>query len=1046
MPLREALLTTLIWVMLIVASAAGVFCGELCEAQSAQDPPSVSVERPGDGLPGSDTASYEGRKVREIMFPNVLNEKDRKEFLVLITQQVEHPLELEAVRQSIKKLFATGRFADIKAEGSLTNDGEVTLSFVTAANSFVGRITVEGVPKRPTASQVVNASKLSLGSLYTHEKLTRALKNIQQLMETNGFYRSSTTAEEKPHPETQQTDVTFRIQSGPQARVGKVVVTGNLVRNQEQFEDVAKMHSGDLVSVQRVSDALDRLHKKYQKQNRWLAQISIADRTYRPETNVVDYHFIVERGPVVNVVAEGFKLSRGVIKRNVPVYEENAVDDDLLNEGRRNLLNHMQSLGYYNAKVTLEKRTGPEGSVLIVYNIDAGAHFKLVKVLIAGNKYFSEDLLRTRLQIQPADRFVYPHGRYSQGLLASDVSSLEDLYRSSGFRDVKIATHVEADYRGVENQLAVVLQVDEGPQTLVEALTVTGNQAIPLSSFPSLNIGGGEPFSESNISADREILLNYYFNLGFPNATFEASAKPAEGKANRMDVTYLIYEGDRVFVDQVLIAGLVHTRSYVVQRELEVNGGDPLSQVGILKTQQNLYDLGIFSQVDTAVQNPDGSEPTKNVLVSLQEAKRYTFTYGAGFEFQTGQPTVGANQPLGETGVSPLVSFEVTRLNFLGRDRTVSFKANVGRLQQRGLIGYSAPRLWGNPKWRLSLTTFYDNTVDVTTFTSQRLEGTIQAEQTISKSSVMDYRFTFRRVKASEIQISQNLIPLLSQPVRVGGPGITYIRNKRDNDLESTKGSYNTVDASVAAGAFGSEADFSRVLIQNSTYYAFGKKRQSDKKFVLARSTRVGVQNTFGGTITLQPGQTCPDPAQTTCPGVTLVPLAERFLSGGGNSQRGFGLNQAGPRDPQTGYPLGGSGLFLNNVELRFPPPTLPYVQDNLSFALFEDAGNVFTDGRTMLDNLLRWRQKNPGICGQENTAKNCDYSYVSHAIGVGVRYKTPVGPVRFDFGYNLNPPAFPSCQTTAATTVPGYCPQGTYFVPQQASHFNVFFSIGQSF
>jgi outer membrane protein insertion porin family len=400
----------------------------------------------------------------------------------------------------------------------------------------------------------------------------------------------------------------------------------------------------------------------------------------------------------------------------------------------------------------------------------------------------------------------------------------------------------------------------------------------------------------------------------------------------------------------------------------------------------------------------------------------------------------------------------VTRLNFRGRDHTITFKADVGSLQQRGLVSYTAPRWFNSSKWKLSLTAFYDNTIDVTTFTSQRLEGSVQAEETVSKATTLAYRFTYRRVKASNIDISPDQIPLLSLPVRVGEPGFSYIRNKRDNNLESTKGSYNTIDAAVASSIFGSEADFSSILGQNATYHAFGKNRPQDKKFVFARSLRIGVETAFGDTVILPPGQACPNPTQTSCPSTTVIPLAERFFTGGGNSHRGFGLNQAGPRDPVTGFPLGGSALFLNNFELRLPPPTLPYVQDNLGFAIFEDAGNVFTDGRDMLNNLLRWRQKNPQLCLQPATANQCDYSYVSHAVGVGVRYKTPIGPVRFDFGYNLNPPAFPSCQAVAnvnGQAQSSYCVNATtsngtatlpYFVPQHTSHFNVYFSIGQSF
>jgi outer membrane protein insertion porin family len=512
-----------------------------------------------------------------------------------------------------------------------------------------------------------------------------------------------------------------------------------------------------------------------------------------------------------------------------------------------------------------------------------------------------------------------------------------------------------------------------------------------------------------------------------------------------------IHEGERFYVDQVLISGREYTRPYVVDHELQMKSGDPLSQGDLLRTQQKLYDLGIFSQVDTAVQDPEGVQTRKNVLVGVQEAKRYTFNYGAGFEFQTGQPANGSNESTGKNGVSPLASLDVTRLNFRGRDHTITFESRVGSLQQRGLISYQAPRWFNNPNWRLSLTGFFDHSLDVSTFISQRLEGSVQAEQTVSRKadgtpvSVMNYRFNYRLVKTppSGLHVSPEQIPLLSLPVRVGEPGFSYLRNHRDNDLETTRGSYNSIDGGVAASYFGSQADFSRVLIQNSTYHPFGKV--NGRQFVFARSTRIGLENAFANTIITQPGQETPA-------NFSLIPLPERFFMGGGNSHRGFGLNQAGPRDPTTGFPIGGSALFLNNLELRFPPPTLPFVHDNLSFAIFHDMGNVFTDGNHMLDSLLRWHQ-NKGLCTQRlnstfqvgSGAALCNYNYISHAIGLGVRYKTPVGPVRFDFGYNLNPTIFPNfCMYMKSTPT---CPAAlTFFGTKQVSPFNVYFSIGQTF
>jgi outer membrane protein assembly complex protein YaeT len=1018
------------------------------------------AQEPGQTVAAQDsTAKYQGLIVEQIHWPNVPAEADQQQLGKLIAQKPSAPLDRELIRQSIHQLYRTGRFADIRVEAERTQGNQVIITIYTSTNYFVGEVRVEGAPRRPTAGQIVNASKLSLGETFTQDRLDRALANIKEFMEANGYYRSTTRPEEQPNANTQQMAILFHMDAGSPARIGKVTVNCESACVPAEIQKAARLRPGDRVTIQSASSALERLRKRYQKLGQLLAQVRIAEKSYRPETNTVDYTLEINPGPKVAIIVEGFKVSRRVVRQNVPVFEENTVDTDLLNEGRTNLLNFLQGRGYFDAKVELKGPPLTSGTELqIVYLVNAGARHKLEKLEIAGNHYFRTADLRERMQVQPAGR-VFQYGRYSQRLLAADVRGFENLYRANGFQAVKITPEVIDDYAGHENNVAVKINIEEGPQTLVGAFHIIGNKTFSTVQLASeINTTIGQPFSEFRVAQDRDNLLNYYFNRGFPRATFEATAAPFPNEPDRMDVSFSITEGERVFVDHVHVSGLEHTRPYVVNRELQVAPGDPLSQIDILQTQKRLYDLGIFSQVDTAVQNPNGNESQKSVLVDVQEAKRYTFLYGFGMEFQTGQPSaIGTNQALGHTGVSPRASLGVTRLNFRGRDHTITFKGDVGSLQQRALVNYIAPRWFGSPSWKLTLLAFYDNTIDVTTFTSRRAEGSVQAEQIINKTSTMDYSFTYRQVKASNIQISPVEIPLLSLPVRVGEPGLSYIRNTRDNDLEPTKGMYLAGNAAVADSHFGSETDFSRLLIQNASYHAFGKNRP--QKFVFARRTTVGVENAFGNTEILPPGQACPGISQTTCANVTVIPLAERFLSGGGNSHRGFGLNQAGPRDPVTGFPLGGSALFLNNTELRLPPAKLPYVQDNMSMALFWDAGNVFTSGRNMLDNLLRWRQKDPGVCLQDSTAKQCNFSYISHALGLGVRYKTPVGPVRFDFGYNLNPPAFPSCQATpsfSGQAKSSYCVSNTssttstatlpYFVPQHASHFNVYFSIGQSF
>lgn len=999
-------------------------------------------------LETSNGSSYIGLLVGELRFPAVASAIEQKRLQSLVPQHAGQPLDRELVRRSISALHATGRYADIRVEADRMKDGTVALIFLTTPNYFIGRVNIEGAASRPSANQVTNSMKLQLGELFTADKLERGLRNVQQLMEEHGFYQSTIQVEQHRHPETQQIDFVVHMTPGPQAKIGALTITGNPGYSKGQVEDITDMRTGDYVSQQRITNALSRLRKKYQEQERWLAQVTITKALYRANANAVDYTLDVKPGPTVQIETEGFKVSRRQLKKNVPVYEENALDDDLLNEGRRNLLNYMQVQGYFDAKVTLRRRGRRAENMTVLYVIEPGAVHKVVKVNIEGAKNFPETHLRTMMQVQPAGRLL-SHGRYTQGLLARDVRAMEDLYQNNGFEQVKIATDVQDNYGGQQNDLAINVQVHEGPQTLVRSFHIVGAESAPKDLLANLNTGDGQPFSTSRIAEDREIVLNSYFNRGFPQATFEAAATAVQDQPTRKDVTYTVHEGAQIFVDRVLVSGLNYTRPHVVDRELQMKSGESLNQIDMLRTQQSLYDLGIFGQVDTAVQNPTGDEETKNVLVQIQEAKRYTFNYGVGLEFQTGQPTGGAQ---GETGVSPRASFSVTRLNFRGRNHTLTFKTNVGRLQQRALVSTEIPRWFNSKDWKLTITAFYDKTVDVSTFTSDRLEGAIQAQQTIGKASTMVYSYTYRRVRADNVAVAPDQIPLLSQPVRVGIPGFSYIRDRRDNPLESTKGNYTTVDGGIASGYFGSEANFGRFLLQNSTYHAFGKNRQQEKKFVFARSIRIGLQNPFGNTITIQPGEHVTNEHQT-------IPLAERFLSGGGNSHRGFGLNQAGPRDPVSGAPLGGSALLLNNFELRFPAVALPFVQDNMSFALFHDAGNVFTNGNDMLHSLTHWSQRDFRVCQEDGKQGSCNYNYISQAIGVGIRYKTPVGPVRFDFGYNLNAPRFPSCVATGATgqATSTFCSDATFdskagkslspfFSPQQARRFNVSFSIGQTF
>src|ERR1022692_2043432 len=196
---------------------------------------------------------------------------------------------------------------------------------------------------------------------------------------------------------------------------------------------------------------------------------------------------------------------------------------------------------------------------------------------------------------------------------------------------------------------------------------------------------------------------------GFPNATFEWSSKPAS-EVHQTDLTYVIHEGQQEFVRDILISGLQNTRRSLVDRNMLLKAGDPLSPTAMRESQRRLYDLGVFARVDTAIQNPDGDSGEKYVLYDMEEAHKYSTATGFGAEFaRIGGCSTCLEAPQGQTGFAPDFTLDVSRLDLWGLGQSLSFRGRVSTLEQRALINYTVPRLRGNEKLTLSYTILYDN-------------------------------------------------------------------------------------------------------------------------------------------------------------------------------------------------------------------------------------------------------------------------------------------------------------------------------------------------
>jgi len=992
------------------------------------------------------------------------------------------PLTEENLKRSLRQLYATGLYDTIEARGTRLVGG-VALVFAGTPRTFIGTVGVDGAAGATMNMQLERASQLDAGTRLTQEKMVRAAQQMRATLEQNGYYESVITQNLTPRPGQQLADIAFRVVSGPRARVGKVTVTGESGMTVDEFRTHAHLWKIAHVDHDTVNRALDGVLRNYQKQDRLEAEVKLESAAYDHATKAVNYQFSANRGPVVRVEVHGVSIDAERIKRLIPIYQEGSVDEDLLNEGNRRLRDYYQRLGYFDARVDHERQSAGADEVTILYTVQLGQRRHVEQVSVTGNHYFSTATLMDLLSVHAAD-VLDRHGLYSQALVSADVSALETVYRNNGFSQVKVTPETSTPETTDDAQngasaplqqagehtapLKVVYRIAEGRQLHVGALALQGNDHITTATLTTLlNTTPGQMLSPRNLAGDHDAIVTAYLSRGFEQVVVNIAQQPEPADPGQVDVVFHIDEGPQTFIRNVLLTGLENTRPETVARAITVHAGDALNQNALATTQSNLYAFALFNEVDTAVVNPAGDAPQKTVLIEATEARRWTLTYGFGFEAQTGQPQNNCSgafaagvacNPNGKTGVSPRVLAAITRNGLFGRDQSASLRGTYGLLEQSLGLLYQVPHIEGNPNFGLAFSGGYANSEDVSTYVASRLEGAFRGTENfnhpgswLSRANTFIYEIDFRRVKvaASSLQVYPGEISELSTATRVGGPAFTWIRDTRDVALDAHRGTYTSFQEFLSDRLFGAQAEFNRIDTSNSSYYSFDKNR-----FVVARNTRYGQIRAFGN------GSS------------SLIPLPERLYAGGPVSLRGFPQNAAGPRDPETGYQIGGAGALINSTELRLPPPTLPWFANTISFVIFHDMGNVFTNAGDAWRSIFRTRQPDSAACrtsvadpsqysnpgyngytpGGSTTSTGvqglCSFNDFSHALGAGLRYHTPVGPIRFDFSYNLNPPIYPvninySIPTAAGSKIPGYV---TDPYLGQSPHINFFFSLGQAF
>ncbi|HEV2498914.1 MAG TPA: POTRA domain-containing protein [Terriglobia bacterium] len=912
-------------------------------------------------------------------------------FTSQIIQKTGTPLDAAQVDQSLKNLYATGRFITLSA-GAIEDQGGMILVFTGKARFFVGRVSARETSKALPVSALLSSARLALGAPLALPDLETATQNMQSLLKSSSYYQSRIRYAVARNPSDQVADITFTVDPGPPAKLSAVEFSGKTNFPAARLQSVAGWKRGTVLDPAKVQHGLYEIRRFYSKRG-YLEVVANEDRAvYDAKTGTVRLLVKINSGPVVRVHVEGAKMSASQITKTLPVlFVEGLTDDLSLDAGAKDLGSYFERKGYFSAQAKWRRIVHP-GETDITYAVDLGKRSAFESFDFKGNHSISSDDLTPLVTIQTEKFLTHPHGIFNQQMLNQDVGTLTSYYHSKGFLQAHITPH---QYMA-EGEMAVTFIIDEGPMTRVHELAFQGVDATAIQQFrPSLQALPGRPYSPQIINHDRDSILTYFGDHGFNEAT--VALRVSNLANHQVNVNYDIHPGARQKVERVVVLGNQHTRTGVINRQITLKPGDPLSQAQVYESQRKLYDLGLFSSVQILPLDPAGIETDKTVLVNVQEADRWTLGYGFGLDVQR----LGGNQPAGQLSASPRLSLSATRIDVGGRDQTFSFRGRVSDLETGAETSYLFSHFLNKPSLSLHFDLLGYQTRDVLTFTSRLEQASLTLEKQLSPSTFLLGRYNYRRVSLYDVHLAPEEVPLVSQPVQDAGFESTWIHDTRDDPADATRGSYSLLDGSISTTHLGSASNFVRFLGQNATYHRFSQH------LIFARNTQFGVETSYG------PGQ------QVSAPGTLFtnqIPLAERFFAGGGDSLRSFSLDQAGPRDPATGYPIGGNALFVNSLELR-----MPFHGGRYGVVVFNDAGNVYSSLSEM--RLLKFVQSSPA-----------DLNYDVDAMGIGFRYKTPIGPVRLDLSYGLNIPRY--------QIVPQTGPVEVLRLPA----FQYFISIGQSF
>jgi outer membrane protein insertion porin family len=931
-------------------------------------------------------SDYIGKPVASVRF--VIEGRDVNDpiFAEIVETAVDRPLSMVQVRESIAQLFGLGRFEDVAVEGTLDN-GRVALLYVLTPVHPVSRIRFSF--RTPVSGVDIGALRRAITDRYGAAppvgRTTDMVRILSDSLAERGYLHTNVNPVVQLEHDPERAILSFDIDPGDRTKIGDVEIIGGPTLSPQEFLQRLGIARGAPFLREELTTRIERYVEERRRHGYYEAKVTPAI-TLADADRLANLTVTVDPGPLVRVVFAGDPLPADRRDELVPVAREGSVDEDLLEDSSNRIEEYLRGLGYRDAKAPYTRQTS-DRELAVTFTIARGAQYRVSRLEISGNQAVPEaelaPLLRTKIG-EP----------YSDNRLDADAAAIEDAYRRRGYAAVRAPSAADPQRSGntaAPVPVIVRIVVNEGPRTVIDSVSIEGNEAIDTATLQSkVALAAGTPFLPAQLTVDRDAIQMVYNDIGYVNAIVTPRTAFSDNNS-RVAVTYAVREGMQVFVDHVLIVGNVRTSTETIERELQLGPGDPFGLHALNESQRRLSALGLFRRVRLA-ELRHGDDTKRDLLVTVDEAPATTVGGGFGAEGRmrvvSGADTGGIAEQKFE--VAPRMFVEYGRRNLFGRNRSINLYASVSLHLQNQNAFATGPRF---TEYRL-LSTYreprlFDTAADGlltasleqqfrSSFSYRRNAITAQVARRLNRDWSVTGAYQIQRTELIETNVDPSLGPLIArlfspEPLRLSSFGSSLIRDTRDDTVSPTTGAYLSASAQLAALAIGSEVGYVKSFFTAQKFHQLS----GANGIVLAGSARLGLANEFD---ILNP-----------------IPEPERFFAGGDTTVRGFALDTLGvrhnPTDPLTdtidpnGFPIGGNATVILNGELRVP------LTGGLSVVSFFDTGNVFQRVSTMSVSDFR------------------------NAVGFGVRYKSPFGPLRVDLGFKTHVEAFPCNADNPAIT-----------------------------